>query len=133
MRIDFGSWSLERHLQWEADQDGDYLTLTRTDDGGAFQLSSGRKSHGSVTDEDLDWCIQRYMTGLKGEWSIPAPVVLGEFSGKHTAATIDGTFWSWWILGCGPVLLRASYNGPSTFVDAELPHVESMLGTLVSA
>lgn len=124
---------MERHPLWDADQDDDCLTFTCADDGGAFQLSSARKSEGSVTAGDIDWCLQHYMAGLKGEWSIPAPVAFGDFSGQHISATIDGTFWSWWILGCGPVLLRASYNGPPAFISAELPHVESMLGTLAAA
>jgi hypothetical protein len=133
VRISQGSWSLEKHPLWDAVHDEDCLTLTCTDDGGAFQLSSARKSNGNVTDEDIDWCVRDCADGTNGEWSHPTPVVFGAFGGSHIAATLDGVFWTWWIIGCGPVLLSASYNGPPSYAKLELQHVESMLGTLAAA
>src|SRR5688500_1359293 len=133
MRIKQGSWSLERHPLWDAKEDEHCLTLTCSGAGGALQLSAARKSNGSVTPEDIDWCIRGYMDGLKGEWSRPASVTLGNCSGMHISATIDGTCGGWWVLGCGAVLLRTSYIGPLAYSITELAQAESMLSTLTAA
>jgi hypothetical protein len=120
MRIRRGSWSIERHPDWDATEHPECLTLTLSDDGGALQLSSARKGQGSVTAGDIQWCIDN----LQGAWSHPSAVSLGDFSGSSVSGLINDTFWTWWIVGCGPVLLRASYNGPPAAKSLELPQVE---------
>ena len=128
MRVSQGSWSIEKHPSWAATEHPECLTLTLSDEGGALQLSSARKSEGSVTPADIQWCIEQLPAG-----SAPTTVTLGEFSGANVVGDIDGTYWSWWILGCGLVLLRVSYNGPPLAKAIELPHVDSMLASLAAA
>ena len=128
MRVSQGSWSIDKHPAWEATEHPECLTLTLSDDGGALQLSSARKDQGSVTPSDIQWCIEQ----LKVK-SAPTSVTLGAFSGSSVSAHVNGSFWSWWILGCGPILLRVSYNGPPSATATELPHVDSMLATLAAA
>jgi hypothetical protein len=119
---------MESHSAWDATHDEECLTLTCSDDGGALQLSSARKEEGVVTHDDIQWCI----ANLQGAWSPPCAVDLGDFSGSHVTAEIDGVCWSWWIVGCGPVLLRASYNGPPAAAAVEMPQVLSMLRSLAA-
>lgn len=136
MQVSLGawSWSFKKHPSWKAEKDEYGLTLTRSNEGGAFTLGSALKNGGVVTAENIDFCIRGWTEKIEEEYSPPESVTLGAFAGTHFSATtaINGNFWSWWVLGCGPVLLRATYNGPHAHAASELVQVETMLGTLAA-
>jgi len=126
MRVGWPSWSLEPQPAWDVSDDDECLTLTSEDGGGAFQLSSARKAHGTVTSSELEWGAKH----LKGLWTSPEHVTYGPFSGVWVSSVQEGAYWRWWFLAAGPVLLRATYNAPPAFKALELPQVEQMLRTL---
>ena len=126
MRVGWASWSFESNSEWQVSDGEDCISLTLSDGGGAFQLSSGRKERGFVTPKDLNWCVEQ----LAGEWSTPEFVTFGQFSGVYVSSIHEGSYWRWWFLAGGPVLLRITYNAAPEFKVLELPQVETMLHSL---
>lgn len=102
------------------------LTLTHSDDGGAFQLSSGEKESGVVTESEIDCCIKQ----LNGEWSAPQSNSYGSFTGLTVFSIQEGIYWQWWFLAAGPIVLRVTYNAAPEYKTIELPQVKMMLNSL---
>ena len=123
MRAGWESWSLEVLPDWMVEDDPDCLTIYHPNGVGAFQLSSGKKKEGNVTLEDLEFYS-------KPEWGQYKNCEFGEFNGHVYTFIKDNSFWCWWILANGPVLLRATYNSEASDKDIEIPKIEQMLQTL---
>jgi len=123
MRVGWSAWSIDILPEWENEDDPECLTIYHPNGVGALQLSSAKKQEGSVTQEDLDF-------HTKQEWGNPSKCTFGDFAGQAYKFVSEDSFWFWWILANGSVLLRASYNCEIQDKNVEIEEINNMLKTL---
>ncbi len=123
MRAGGESWSIDVLPEWEIKDHSECLSIYKPDGVGSLQLSSAKKIEGNVTQQDLGF-------HSKSEWGTPEQCIFGEFAGQLYKYVEDETFWYWWVLASGPVLLRATYNSEIPDRNIELAQIEQMLKTL---
>jgi hypothetical protein len=123
MRVGRSNWSIEALPNWEAQDDGDLLTIYKSNGIGALQLDSATKNSGDVSQDDLDFYN-------KPEWGKPQRCQFGDFSGQTYKFSEAATLWQWWILANGSVMLRVTYNCDKNEEHVESEDVLKMLKTL---
>lgn len=124
MRIGLAGWSLQLHPQWDVAESIDRLLISAAEEGGDLELMSSLKFGGVVTLKDL-----RALAPIPERWR-PARVEYGRFHGLRYGGDDDGLHMVWWRLACGPLLLRAFFNGLPRFAATEVAQAEAMLATL---
>jgi hypothetical protein len=126
MRFASTWWEIELTLGWTAESKEECVTITKSSEGGALQLSAYRKKDGAITREDLldvSECDDEMQCHLQEKtW--------GEFAGFQLVCSEDDTFWRKWWLANGQTLLFVTYNCELANKDSEKQEISEMVGTL---
>jgi hypothetical protein len=118
-------WELKLRDGWEAHDDPECLTITRSD-AGAFQLSSAIKKSGVILPSELeDLCERDTPLGIK-----PIPFNTAVFHGLTASYVDEGSLWEKFWLASGNLHIYATYNGLPSVLNSELPDVKAMLESL---
>ena len=117
------SWTLELMPEWEAAQDPECVTITRSDES-ALQISSAAKASGPIVDEDLLDFVD------DPSWGSPEPVEFGMYSGYGVAYSEDGDECRRYWLAHGNRLLFITYFGSPEATASEEQDVNRMLSSL---
>jgi hypothetical protein len=119
-------WELSLAQGWAAQDDPECLSLTKSDDGGAFQLSAAVKSQGPIQQEEIKEFYQsRVPTQSKLQQAS-----FGSFQGFVAHYIEDEAIWYKFWLANGSLLVFATYNGTEDAWMAEKDDIYAMLGSL---
>ncbi len=125
MRVGASGWSIQVHPQWDAEEALDRILISAAEEGGDLELKTRVKLDGPVTGADLD-----ALDAIPDRWRPAVEVQCGVFRGLRYGGDDDGLHMVWWRLACGPVMLRAFFNGLPRHAAVEVAQVEAMLATL---
>ena len=119
-------WSVELPEDWIVQGDEHCATFQAKAPLGAMQVSSARKDHGDVTDDDLHgFAEERISRGLELE-----RVEYGSFSGFCISYTNAGSFWKeWWLRSLG-LMIYVTYNVEDGCQILEEQYVNRILASL---
>jgi hypothetical protein len=126
MRVGYDTWSLDVALGWNARYDPECITISPASEAAAFQLSSAVKTLGTVTDDEINLQASRDLT----TWGPPSPVKFAKFGGLSVSYFADGMSCQRFWLGCGNVLLFATYITNPDHWNLYRTDVFAMLGSL---
>ena len=125
-RVTRSSWSIETHPSWRVEDDPECLTLTKSDETGAFQLSSVMKEAGSITQLE----VKQFASEETDLMGVPSPVKFTHFLGFEVSYSEKGIHWHRYWLANSNILVFATYNGSSANWDSEKQEVIQMLNTI---
>ena len=117
-------WELKLSPGWDAQDDDECLTLTKSDDG-AFQLSGAVKQSGLVSQADL----RSYEDTVPLGGSFEA-YSAGLFQGFTSSFTEEQTLWRKYWVAHRSLLIFATYNGTADAWRSEEKEVNRMLCSL---
>ena len=121
-------WQVAVPRPWKAQDCGDCIEFTQPEGAGALHLSSARKQHGEVLDDEA-------RTQLGQECPDDAdtePVRFGAFTGYGAEYVnwSEGIYWHKWFVRCGRVLLFITYNCKRGDEELERQQVRQILSSL---
>src|SRR5262245_2707476 len=126
MWVGRGWWELKLARGWQAQDDPECLTVTKSSDG-ALQLGGALKSGGGLVSpaEIHDFYRSSVPSGARFD-----PTTFGSFRGFRTHFAEDGICWHKFWLYHGSLLLFVTYNGTADAWRAESEEVFAMLRSL---
>lgn len=122
-------WEINLLPGWIASEDGEFLTLVKSEDGGAITLSA-------LIDESEDISLDELQ--IYGKSKIPdgaklKPVAIGSFNGFTSEfEDEEGIFWHHSWLALHDLLVYFSYNGMPEAWESEKSDVLKILKSLAN-
>ena len=120
-------WELSVPPEWEAEEDGEFITIIKDEDGGAITVSAIIDEEENISQDELEIYSRSKLS--KGDKLTKLEV--GEFQGFSAQFTDEkGVAWFHSWLAHQDLLVYFSYNGSPEAWESEKKDVQKILKTL---
>jgi hypothetical protein len=118
-------WELKLLTGWNASDDPECLTITRSDQG-ALQLSGSVKKAGAIEQSELE----EFCRAAIPHEAMAEPFDSGQFRGFTVQYFEDEVLWQKYWIACDNLMIYATYNGTPSAWEHEKMEVMAMLKSL---